>query len=144
MPITLEECREHRALSEAAQPERLPPTWYNSHSPSGFGGATAFCESKGRRLVTHSEYCAAGSVFGGKKSDGNQWAPCSGDGDNQWVQVGTGLRCPPGASCSKAALEQKIHASCTTAAALAHTTSLMKIAPRAAKTNPTGAMRPRV
>ena len=55
----------------------------------------------------------------------------------------TCLRCPPGASCSKAALEQKIHASCTTAAALAHTTSLMKIAPRAAKTNPTGAMRHR-
>ena len=27
VPITLEECREHRALSEAAQPERLPPTW---------------------------------------------------------------------------------------------------------------------
>ena len=89
VPITLEECREHRASSEAAQPERLPPTWHNSHSPSGFGGATAFCESKGRRLATHSECCAAGSAFGGKKSDGNQWAPCSGDGDNQWVQVGT-------------------------------------------------------
>ena len=91
VPVTLEECREHRAVSEAAQPARLPlpPTWYNSYSPSNFNGAAAFCESKGRRLATYSEYCAAGSVFGGKKSDGDQWAPYSGDGDNQWVQVGT-------------------------------------------------------
>ena len=66
------------------------PTWYNSYSPSSFGGAAEFCKKMNRaRLATYSEYCAAGSVFGGKKSDGDQWAPYSGDGDNQWVQVGT-------------------------------------------------------
>ena len=63
--------------------------WYNSYSPSTFAGAEKFCTSNGSRLATYAEYCAAGSVFGGKKRDGDQWAPYSGEGDNQWVQVGT-------------------------------------------------------
>ena len=53
-------------------------------------GAAAFCASKGSRLATLYEYCPLGlAVFGGRKPDGDHWAPFSGGGDNEWLQVGT-------------------------------------------------------
>ena len=66
-------------------------TWYDSYSPRTYAGAAAFCASEGSRLATLSEYCdpATSAVFGGRKTDGDQWAPFSGGGDNEWVQVGS-------------------------------------------------------
>ena len=62
--------------------------WYTSYSPATFDGAAAFCAAKRGRVATFAEYCGSGAVLGGK-TVGDHWAPYSGDGDNQWVQVGT-------------------------------------------------------
>ena len=50
-------------------------TWYDSYSPRTYEGAAAFCVAKGGRLATFDEYCPSGAVHGGKKADGDQWAP---------------------------------------------------------------------
>ena len=63
--------------------------WYDSYSPKTYAGAAAFCATKGGRLATLSEYCPGGTVFGGRKADGDKWAPYSGAAYNTWVQVGT-------------------------------------------------------
>lgn len=62
--------------------------WYDSYSPATFAGASAFCAERGGRMATLAEYCGTGVVFEGRKHDGDQWAPYSGGGDDQYVQVG--------------------------------------------------------
>jgi len=66
MPASAAPARRLRVGRQAAAADESwrQLVWYNSYSPSNFGGAEAFCASKGRRLATYDEYCAKGSVVG--------------------------------------------------------------------------------